>query len=129
MRHGREFPKESDGVYGTVCHGRCLCVVSGRNTMAGRLCVSGLRRPQGMDDKQEDSLLLLVPTSDVADGGNHLSPEPSAVEELVLGNVVDVHPKDGLECKGIGTGTGFGVLQDGLADVAEVAAGYGTDRP
>src|SRR5258706_15276144 len=97
--------------------------------MADRLRVSSMRRAQGMDDEPEDLLLCRVPTSDVVDGGNDPSQEPLAVAELVLGDVVDVYPENGLECKGIGAGTGPGVLQDSVAHVAEVAAGHGPARP
>ena len=82
-----------------------------------------------MDNEPEDLLLCRVPTPDVVDGGNDPSPEPLAVAELVLGDVADVHPENGPECQGIGAGTGPGVLQDGVAHVAEVAAGHGPDRP
>lgn len=82
-----------------------------------------------MGDEPENVFLCLVPPPDVADGRNDLSQESLAAEEMVLGDVADVHAKDGPECKGIGAGTGLGVLSDGLAHVAEVAAGHGANRP
>jgi len=129
MRHGRRVSEELGGVYAAVCHGRGVCIVLGCSPMAGRLCVSSMRRAQGVDDEPEDLLLCRVSTPDVVDGGNDPSQEPLAVAELVLGDVADVYPENGLECKGIGAGTGPRVLQDGVAHVAEVAAGHGPDRP
>jgi hypothetical protein len=105
-----------------------VCVVFGCGPMAGRLCVSSMPRAQGVDDEPEDLLLCRVPTSDVIDSGNDPSQKPLASAELVLGDVANVHSEDGLECKGIGARTGSRVLQDGLAHVAKVAAGHGTDR-
>lgn len=81
-----------------------------------------------MGDEPKDVFLRLVQPSDVADGRNDLSPESLAAERMVLGDVADVHAEDRPECEGIGARTGLGVLPDGLADVAEVAAGHGADR-
>lgn len=93
--------------------------------MAGWVCMSGMQEPQGMDDEPGNVFLCLVPASDIADGRHDFSRKSLAAPEMVLGDVAHVHSEDGSERKGIGAGAWFGVLPDGLAYVAEVAAGHG----
>lgn len=128
MRHGRRVSEELGGIYAAVRHGRGVCIVPGCNPMAGRLCVSGMQREEGVGDEPGDSLLCRLPAPNVVDGWNDSTQKPLAFTELVFGNVVDVHSENRFECKRIGARTGSGVLQDSVAYVAEVTTGHGPDR-
>ena len=94
------LPAYASGVRRLVRFGGWLCGVSPTAAVAGRISLSGVRRPQSVADSERADVLRIVPTPDVGHGRDHLRGYPKTPPAVVPSDVVRHEPEIRRECVG-----------------------------
>lgn len=112
-------------IRGHVRHRRSVPRLSAPATVAGWIPVFGMWFFQGVADSQGQHELRKVREAGLSDGWHDLARDTPDAEAVVPGDLVGNEPEERYQCVGIEAGARFGQLSDGVAHVAQVAAGHG----
>ena len=93
--------------------------------MAGRVCLSPVRRALRLDDEAKSAGVRLLRPPGLADGGDNLSGHPETADAVVPGDVVDDDSKERGPRPELAADLGVGQLRDRL-DVKQVAVWAGS---
>lgn len=117
-------------VRGAVSQRRRLCAVSRRTPQARRLCLSGLRWPEGVGagSGEADVGMRGVPTADLGDRRHDHAPQPPGAEDLVSRRPYRRHPLQRHLGPSVAGATGHRQLQDRLAAAPQAPARHGRPR-
>ena len=123
------LPQDAVGTGATVLGRASLSRVFVRAAMAGRICLSALRRRPSLANPSPPVAVPLLPPPRVGDHRNHLSGYPHAADAVLASHLASHQPEEWDQRPGAATSSGPGQLSDGLGDAAQTASGNGSPRP